>query len=419
VIARLSWCHPADVRVSISDSWIRTQATSVPDRYRKGEANGSVVGFIAVVEGAGAGRWLPQQRFRVELHSGAHFELVAPPSPIEPVLARDAVLRTVSDEEFSAKSVGRLVAPVVAALHRRHLAGDRVQREVVVGEMPSKPSVSVIVPIYKVVEFLRYQFASFAVDSDFKDTELVLVVDSPEQGDEIEGRVRALHGLYGVPARIVIHQRNLGYAPAINTGVSHSIAKMLVLMNSDVVPYQSGWMQKLWARLSKCRGVVGPKLLFHDDSIQHAGMSFGRDLRGEYFNYHDYKGYPRNYPPASIARKVQALTGACLMLPRELYLAVGGVSEDYVVGDFEDSDFCLRIQSLGMELWYEPDAELYHYERQSISHNDSYTGTRACGYNRWLHTNRWHSELNHLVRKPSSRGLGSGFGPSGYRDAGS
>jgi O-antigen biosynthesis protein len=76
---------------------------------------------------------------------------------------------------------------------------------------------------------------------------------------------------------------------------------------------------------------------------------------------------------------------------------VAGISEDYVVGDFEDSDFSLKIVRSGKELRYEPSAELFHYERQSIVQNDSYTKTRACGYNRWLHTQRWRSELERLT----------------------
>ena len=283
----------------------------------------------------------------------------------------------------------------------------------VVGDLPSRPTVSVIVPVYKALEFLRYQIAAFATDAGCDGVELVLVLDSPDQAEEVEMRMRALHGLYGVAVRMVVHRRNFGYAPAVNTGVARSRGDILVLMNSDVVPATDGWLTALQARLTwgleadgaASVGAVGPKLLFHDDSIQHAGMIFDRDLRGSYFNRHEFKGYPRSYAPANQARPVPVLTGACLMLTRETFGAVGGLCEDYVVGDFEDSDFSLRIAATGKSLWVEPSAELYHYERQSIGQNDSYTKTRACGYNRWLHDSRWRPELDRLTQARAAAAL--------------
>lgn len=408
LIGRVSWIHPNGARIPISDRWVITRASGAPERYcQPGQDAPSAFGFAVAIDGAGAASWLRQQVFEVELRSGAAMEVVAPASPSTPVAARDAVLSVVHDDDFTNRLAAEAIAPMVADLQRAHLAGDRIASQIVIGNLPNRPAVSVVVPLYRVLEFLRYQTAAFAYDPGFAGAEWVLVLDSPEQAPEVEMRMRALHALYGVAVRIVVHRRNLGYAPAINTGVGVSRGTSLVLMNSDVVPVANGWIPALRARLDAGAGAVGPKLLFHDDSIQHAGMSFGRDLRGDYFNRHEFKGYPRDYPPACAARPVPALTGACLALSRDVLAAVGGVCEDYVVGDFEDSDLSFRILATGRSLWYEPAAELYHYERQSIAQNDSYTTTRACGYNRWLHAQRWRRELDRLTSGSDRDNAGS------------
>ena len=403
LVEDLVWKHPSGADVPLSRRWHKTRSAGLPD-YAKAAADGAF-GFVASAQGSAAGRWTRQQVFELRLKSGSTVELLAPPAPLTAREARDAVLKSVSVEEFDGGAAETVFGPVVSALHAAHLGGDRVVRTVEIGTPPAQPDISVIVPLYRVLDFLRYQVAAFAADPDFARVELVLVLDSPEQAADLEGRMRALHGLYGVPARIVVHDRNFGYAPAINTGVARSRAPVVMLMNSDVVPTGNGWLSALRSALGPKVGAVGPKLLFHDGSVQHAGMDFARDLKGRYYNMHPFKGFPAGHASVSRAGPRTALTGACMMLQRSVFDEVGGVCEDYVVGDFEDSDFCLRIAATGRSLWYEPAAALYHYERQSISQNASHAATAAGGYNNWLHTRRWRAEMDRAVGRPSAERL--------------
>jgi GT2 family glycosyltransferase len=113
-------------------------------------------------------------------------------------------------------------------------------------------------------------------------------------------------------------------------------------------------------------GALGPKLLYEDDSLQHAGMYFFRPPGSSVWeNMHYYKGLHRRLPAANTARPVPAVTGACLMIARDLYTSVGGLRSLYVQGDYEDSDLCLRLMEAGRETWYLPESELYHLEGQS------------------------------------------------------
>jgi O-antigen biosynthesis protein len=170
-----------------------------------------------------------------------------------------------------------------------------------------------------------------------------------------------------------------------------------------VLPIVPGWLGRLHATLQvrdkrAAIGAVGPKLLFDDGSLQHAGLTFERDIENRWYNTHFFKGYPRDWAAANLPRSVPGITGAAMLLPRAVYEDVGGFSEDYVVGDYEDSDLCLKIRSAGFDIRYEPRAELYHFERRSIELHAGYVGTAASAYNRRLHAGRWSEFMDELTQ---------------------
>ena len=228
---------------------------------------------------------------------------------------------------------------------------------------------------------------------------LIFVLDSPEIEDETKHILGGLHILHDLPMKLVVMNRNGGYARACNAGARFARGTVLVMLNSDVVPCEPGWLQLLARPLLEQRklGAIGPKLIFEDGSLQHAGLYFGRDQRDIWLNHHFYKGMPGRYPPAQVARTVPGVTGACLVTRRETYERVDGFTEDYVIGDYEDSDLCLKIRRLGLQIAYEPAACLYHFERRSIRRSQDYMRGVASQYNSWLHTQRWDNDIAALM----------------------
>ena len=167
--------------------------------------------------------------------------------------------------------------------------------------------------------------------------------------------------MYAVPFRLVLLRRNLGFADANHVGA------------------------------------VGAKLLYEDDSLQHAGMYFDRpEGSALWTNGHYFKGLHRSFPAANVARIVPGVTAACMMVDRDLYERAGGLSHSYVQGGYEDSDFCLRLIELGRRNWYMPGAELYHLEGQSYP---SKFRQLATDYNMWLHTHRWNDRIEEVNRE--------------------
>jgi GT2 family glycosyltransferase len=109
---------------------------------------------------------------------------------------------------------------------------------------------------------------------------------------------------------------------------------------------------------------------------------------------------PGSYAPALVGRDVPGVTGACLITRKDIFDLVGGYTEDYVIGDYEDSDLCLKIRQLGFQVYYDPAVALYHFERRSIRRSADYMRGLASQYNSWMHTQRWDEDITDLMAPP-------------------
>jgi GT2 family glycosyltransferase len=365
-------------------------------------------GFVAHLPDPSAGLSL-QPTLSLRLHSGARLEVRPPLRHPTASAARTAVLTSVPPEDVTDAMLDGCLGPAAAAFHRRSLEARGKPDRIQIGAPVGDPAVSIIVPLYRNLSFLRFQLAALAGDQECRTAELIFVLDSPEQRGEAEHLLRGLHAMHGMPLTLLVMPRNLGYAAANNEGAAHACAPALLLLNSDVVPAGPGWLGRLNAAID-APGIAaaGPKLLFDDESIQHAGLFFQRDPDGMWLNAHYHKGMPRAWPAADQPRRVPGVTGAALLVHRRLFEAVGGICEDYIVGDYEDSDFCLRLHESGARTTYVPAAELFHFERRSIGLHKGYAGTLACRYNRRLHHQRWDEAIAALMSEPEFRPLVSG-----------
>lgn len=324
---------------------------------------------------------------------------VAGPSVVDD---EDAVLTTLlsqlalerlPDEELRREHL----RPAIMRLHRRRVSSVLVERAEQYGVPPDAPDVSIVIPLYGRVDFLEHQLAQFIHDPEIAASDLLYVLDSPDLAEEALGRASQLAELYRIPFRLAVLNRNGGFAVANNVGASLARGRLLLLLNSDVVPDRPGWLGRLVAfhDATPRIGALGPKLLYEDGAIQHAGMYFDRSIGVRLWsNAHYFKGLHRDLPEANVSRPVPAVTGACMLVAADLYRQLGGLRGDYVQGDYEDSDLCLRLRAAGYDCWYLAAVELYHLEGQSYP--DSLR-RRTFEYNRWLHTHLWHETIEELT----------------------
>jgi GT2 family glycosyltransferase len=288
--------------------------------------------------------------------------------------------------------------PALTRLQERARPLVEIEDEIQFGAPPSQPDVSVVVPLYQRIDLLEHQLVQFGRDPQLAQADLVYVLDSPELASELRPLAAELYAFHEAPFRVVVLARNAGYSAANNVGVSQARGRLVVLMNSDVMPASPGWLERMAAFHDSTPqiGALGPKLLYEDLSIQHAGMYFRRETQTALWgNMHYFKGLHRDLAEAGVSRPVPAVTGACLMVDRELYGEVGGLSDLFVQGGYEDSDFCLKLAERDLRNWYLADVELYHLEAQSFA---SPLRTLATSYNTWLQTQVWGEAIERLMQ---------------------
>jgi GT2 family glycosyltransferase len=212
---------------------------------------------------------------------------------------------------------------------------------------------SIIIPVHN-----RAALTSQCLDvllgcpSEMASLEIVVVDDA---SSDSTAQVLAA---YADRVRVVHHEHNTGFAMACNDGAAAASGDWIVFLNNDTIP-QPGWLDALLCYASEHDrvGLVGSKLLFPNDTIQHAGVVFGRDRSP----HHIYAGFPAGHPAVNKSREFQVVTGACALIRRELFEEAGRFDAAFVNG-YEDVDLCLRLRRLGYEVHYCHKSVLYHLE---------------------------------------------------------
>lgn len=389
-LRRVTAVSPEGERVELLESLFRFRKSDVAAFYGLRGPASDELGAAALVpcrhQTTRQEGWLVE----VETIDGRCFESDCPPVERDAARSRECLLYEMTLEASPSTSLRREhIGPAMSALLEAGREHVHIVDVVQYGSPPPHPTVTIIVPLYRRIDFVEHQLAQFVHDPDIATNDLVYVLDSPELADRLVAQCARLHRLYRIPFRVVILSENSGFSTANNMGVSVARGRLLLLMNSDVLPVSPGWLSSLvvFHDGTPNVGCVGPKLLYEDDSIQHAGMYFERAAgQATWVNEHHFKGMHRSFAPACVDRRVAAITGACLLMDTDLYRTVGGLLGSFVQGDYEDSDLCLRLHELGLENWYSATTELYHLEGQSYP---SPLRILNHDFNSWLHTSMW------------------------------
>ena len=303
------------------------------------------------------------------------------------------------------KRISKIDEPLISsAIAQKNKAIAAMPHEVYSFGECCNPEASIIIPLYGRVDFVEAQMQCFSKDLFIQNhCELIYVIDDPTLVEPFKKLSSDIHALYGIPFKVVWGGLNRGFSGANNLGVEYATAHYLLFLNSDAFPKNPGWVEQLTDALNSNSdyGVVSPRLLFADGSIQHAGMEFVyRNELSIWTNHHPNMGIDPSLDLHTEATMVPAVTGACMLMTRALFDSVGGWDNGYLIGDFEDSDLCFKIREQGKHCIYVPTVELTHLERQSFN----LTGapdfrTKVVIYNATRHQNKWSSLLQQSVSK--------------------
>jgi GT2 family glycosyltransferase len=154
------------------------------------------------------------------------------------------------------------------------------------------------------------------------------------------------------------------FSRSVNTGVAAARGELVLLLNDDTEVIERRWLERMVSVMSEDGvGVVGAKLLFEDERVQHVGVAF--DLDGEAMHVHIFEDDDAGHFGSKIVDlDFLAVTGACLLVPREVFEEVGGFSEALPL-NYNDVDFCLKVGATGRRVVCTPFARLHHYESSS------------------------------------------------------
>ncbi|MHB1058739.1 MAG: glycosyltransferase family 2 protein [Rhodanobacter sp.] len=259
------------------------------------------------------------------------------------------------------------------------------------------PQVSIIVPTRDRLDLLRRCVESILERTTYPHYE-ILIVDN--QSIEPES-LAYFAGFNDHPkVRVRKHDQPFNYSSINNDAVSDCRGELICLLNNDVEVITPDWLEELASQALRPHvGAVGAMLYYPDDTIQHAGVVIG--VHG--VAAHPYSGMPRGFPGqmarARLVQGMSAVTAACLMVRREVYLEAGGLDTDLQVA-FNDIDFCLRLKQLGYTNIWTPFAELYHHESASRGHEDTtekwkrFMGEVAFMKRRWSNQLEWDAAYN-------------------------
>lgn len=276
-------------------------------------------------------------------------------NPASKMYAFDAGKRAIEEHLVRCRTKGTVQ-------HTKDLGFYRVKYEVC-----GEPLVSIIIPNKDQSEALKKCLDSIREKTSYRNYEIIIVENNSEEPETFAFYKK----IAGEKIKVVTWEGEFNYSAINNFGVRHARGDYLLLLNNDVEIINGDWLTEM---LSHCQrkevGIVGAKLYYPDNTIQHAGIIIGiGGVAGSVF-----VGLPRAFSgylhKASIQLDLSAVTAACMLVKRSVFEQVGGLEEKLKVA-FNDVDFCLRVREKGYLVVYDPYAELYHYESKTRGAEDT------------------------------------------------
>jgi len=237
------------------------------------------------------------------------------------------------------------------------LLGRKLYRQLVFSNPPrfatyDRVAVSIIIPVFNHCRDSVACLQSIAMVTTGPTYEVIVVDDgSTDATAEILSRIQGLV--------LLRNDQNLGFIGSCNRGAAVARGEFLVFLNNDTV-VTPGWLEALTKTFQTMpdAGYVGAKLIYPDGRLQEAGSVIWRDATG--WNYGKFDN--PDHPSYNFTREVDYCSGACIMVPSDLFQELGGFDSHYAPAYYDDTDLAFKIRERGRKIVYQPQARIIHHE---------------------------------------------------------
>jgi len=224
-----------------------------------------------------------------------------------------------------------------------------------------QPLVSIIIPNKDNKEILKNCIDSIITKSTYQNFEILVIENNSISCETFK--------YYEEPSsfsnlRIINYQGEFNFSKIVNFGLKNTEAEYVILLNNDTEVITEEWIERMLGICSrKDVGVVGAKLYFPDETIQHAGIIITPNV-AQYSHLHLPKTNWGYLALNDAEQNVSAVTAACFMTKKSVFGKVGGFDEELAIA-YNDIDYCLKVRDLGFLIVYSPEIELYRYDSYS------------------------------------------------------
>ncbi len=254
------------------------------------------------------------------------------------------------------------------------------------------PSVDLIIPTRDGLEVLKPCIDSILKLTDYPNFKII-VVDNGSENTETHEYFK--HITQDQRVSVVDFPGEFNYSAINNYAVAQGDSEYIALVNNDIEVIHADWLRQMmvWASQSNV-GAVGAKLLFGNDLVQHAGVIVGMGNAAGHIHRLEAKDSAGYQHRCLATQNMMAVTAACLVTPRAVFEELSGLDEQSLKVAYNDIDYCLRIEQLGYDIIWTPEAQLYHHE--SVSRGDDMSEK---------HIERYFQELGVFQKRWKTKGF--------------
>lgn len=240
----------------------------------------------------------------------------------------------------------------------------------IVYEIEGNPKASIIIPNNDHIEILKKCISSILKKTAYKNYEIIIIENNSVEQETFKyyEEISKFDNI-----KVIKWDNPFSYSAVNNFAVNYAQGDILIFLNNDIQIDSSSWLKNMLEHaIKKEVGVVGAKLYYPDNTIQHAGLILGMG-KHRVAGHHHYR-FPGDsfgfWGRLQVIQNLSAVTGACMMLRKEVFEEVKGFDEGFQLA-YNDVDLCIRIREKGYLIVWTPYAELYHHESKSRGYENT------------------------------------------------